>query len=327
MAAASQLNVFVSSTCYDLIDLRAELARFLTENGCVARLSEDSSSAFSVDPTDDSIASCLANVEAADAVVCIIDRRYGGTLKSGTYAGRSATHAEIEHARALSPPKPVFFFVRQRSFLEYDHMRQNPGFKTSWVEKESPENRDKWFKMMEAVSRLPKHDNWSNWCDQFQSITDLKGIVLKRLSDRFPGQAVSLALRPDRVVRLAFRLLGSNENGTIRGYFFNVGVGPAVDLAHGIRDLHKFVRQCSDGGLGVNEHLVRETDGTYYDDRWTLSFPYWAYCSYSNVYGDRFRVEAELEHDKGSIAVYKGERFFVGRAGASEEELIQVIPA
>ncbi|MBM4069899.1 MAG: hypothetical protein FJ271_13240 [Planctomycetes bacterium] len=54
-------------------------------------LSEDPYSAFYVDLTDDSIGSCLANVERCDVVVCAIDQRYGGVLKKGACAGLSAS--------------------------------------------------------------------------------------------------------------------------------------------------------------------------------------------------------------------------------------------
>jgi hypothetical protein len=75
MDARKSITVFVSSTCYDLPDLRPELGRFLTENGFLVKLSEDPTSAFVVEPEDHSISSCLNNVEASDVVVCIIDRR------------------------------------------------------------------------------------------------------------------------------------------------------------------------------------------------------------------------------------------------------------
>ena len=127
------VSVFICSTCYDLADLRPELGRVMLDNGFVVRMSEDVTSAFYVDPTDDSITSCLNNVEASDVVVCVIDRRYGGVLKDGPYKGLSATHAEVRRARELN--KPVFYFVRAVAYQEYDHMRKNgwDKFKTSWV--------------------------------------------------------------------------------------------------------------------------------------------------------------------------------------------------
>src|SRR5690242_2805361 len=92
-------KVFISSTCYDLADLRRELRAFLEQNGFTVAVSDDPRSAFYVEPTQDSISSCLLNVETSDAVVLVIDRRYGGLIKDGPHAGRSATHAELQHAR------------------------------------------------------------------------------------------------------------------------------------------------------------------------------------------------------------------------------------
>src|SRR5262245_39291377 len=73
MALYGAVSVFVSSTCYDLVDLRPELGQMLAANGFVVLVSEDVSSAIYVDSTDYSIASCLKNVEASNVLVCIDD--------------------------------------------------------------------------------------------------------------------------------------------------------------------------------------------------------------------------------------------------------------
>lgn len=67
------VSVFLSSTCYELADLRFELADALRRDGFVGKMSDDPNSAFYVDPLDDSIGSCLTNVEASNVVVCVID--------------------------------------------------------------------------------------------------------------------------------------------------------------------------------------------------------------------------------------------------------------
>ena len=63
MTKSRIVKVFLSSTCYDLIDLRQELRAFLEKNGFTVALSEDPRSPFIVDPLDDSIGSCVQNVE------------------------------------------------------------------------------------------------------------------------------------------------------------------------------------------------------------------------------------------------------------------------
>lgn len=135
MPPARQLSVFLSCTCYDLGDLRAELAAFLRGQDFDVRVSEDVSSSFRVDPTDNSIEICLANVRESDVVVCVIDRRYGGIINAGDYKGMSATEAEVRFARSLSPPKPVLFFVRDAAMLGYETLRQDRTATTKHVER------------------------------------------------------------------------------------------------------------------------------------------------------------------------------------------------
>ena len=53
MITQNTVDVFLSSTCYDLADLRTELRHFLEKNAFIVRLSDDFESAFEVVPTTD----------------------------------------------------------------------------------------------------------------------------------------------------------------------------------------------------------------------------------------------------------------------------------
>src|SRR2546423_8616086 len=105
---ATTIQVFISSTCRDLADLRGELRSFLETEGFLVRISEDVESGFYVDPVGDTIQSCLKNVEQSDIVVAVLDTRYGWVTPAGhaRMGGLSATHAELRHARSLR--KPIF---------------------------------------------------------------------------------------------------------------------------------------------------------------------------------------------------------------------------
>jgi hypothetical protein len=100
------IDVFISSTCYDLADLRAELAEYLRRRGLRVRVSEDPKSAFYVDASGDSIESRLKNVQESRAVIVVIDRRYGPPLPP-MHGEISATHAEVRFAQKAG--KHVFF--------------------------------------------------------------------------------------------------------------------------------------------------------------------------------------------------------------------------
>lgn len=174
------ITVFISSTCYDLIDLRAELADFLDSKGFITRAS-DNPYRFDVDPTEDSIRSCLRNVETADVVVCIVDGRYGPPLPPDNKF--SATHHEVKRAREIG--KPVYIFMRDKALADYDLLRRDSSLPTRWVESNNEDHRKKWLDFIEELKSLPAAQvaGHSNWVDPFQTSVQLKKLVLKRLGE------------------------------------------------------------------------------------------------------------------------------------------------
>ena len=178
------LTVFISSTCYDLKDCRAEIGRHLESCGSIVLLSDDPLR-FDITPTSDSIQSCLANVYSSDVVVCLIDQRYGGKLPDETYQNKSATHVEIDYAKKIG--KPIYFFIRKDAFTEWSILKKDPTRKSKWVEPHSETQRESWVEFVTENIRLPDEQNLSNWFDQFETVVDLKLIVEKRLNAHRQG--------------------------------------------------------------------------------------------------------------------------------------------
>lgn len=95
-------SVFVSSTFYNLKQIRADLKDFITTLGLTPVVSEYDS--FPIDPTIPAVENCLKVVdENADIFVLIIGGRYG-TIKEG----KSVTNMEYLKARAKGIPIYVF---------------------------------------------------------------------------------------------------------------------------------------------------------------------------------------------------------------------------
>jgi hypothetical protein len=96
----------VSSTFYDLRQIRADLVHFLVDEvGFVPLLSELAS--FPVDPDVDTVENCRRRVEHdADALILIIGGRYG-TVDSKT----SRTITNLEYLAARSKGIPIFAFI------------------------------------------------------------------------------------------------------------------------------------------------------------------------------------------------------------------------
>lgn len=100
-------SVFVSSTCFDLAQLREDLRDFLISYGLDPVLSEFSS--FPVDPQLEPIENCINVVrERADVLLLIVGGRYGSIAPS---TGRSITN--LEYLEAKQKGIPVYVFVKR----------------------------------------------------------------------------------------------------------------------------------------------------------------------------------------------------------------------
>lgn len=117
---ASRPTVFVSSTCYDLGELRLTLRRALSELGWEPMLSEFPS--FPVDPDLTTVENCRKAVrDHADVFVLVVGSRYG-TLDSTT--GKSVTNVEFLEARAQGIPCYAFVKAEVQAYLAA--WRKNP---------------------------------------------------------------------------------------------------------------------------------------------------------------------------------------------------------
>jgi hypothetical protein len=103
-------SLFVSSTCYDLKQLRADLYLYVEQAGLEPVMSEYPS--FPVDPDETAIENCRKAVNnRADIFVLVIGGRYGSVDNHG----KSVTNLEYITARAKGVP--IYVFV-MRSILD-----------------------------------------------------------------------------------------------------------------------------------------------------------------------------------------------------------------
>jgi hypothetical protein len=120
-------NVFVSSTMYDLGDLRARLGQSISALGWRAVMSEHDS--FPIDPDQTTIENCRRNVrENADIFVMAVGARYGSI---DAESGKSITNLEFEESRAHGVP--AYVFVRKDVLAQLPIWRANPDADYSGV--------------------------------------------------------------------------------------------------------------------------------------------------------------------------------------------------
>jgi hypothetical protein len=164
------MKVFVSSTCFDLLDLRAELEAHLREMGLVPILSDRASSDFEVQPAADSIETCLANVRASDVFICILSQRYGTPLGRAGFKDVSATHLEWEEAKAQG--KPIYLYVRDRTEGEFGVWKKNGAkIDVRWVQDR------RLFEFLDEHRKLVAGTPSSNWFWTYRDSVDLKARV------------------------------------------------------------------------------------------------------------------------------------------------------
>lgn len=149
-------SVFISSTCYDLRQLRADIHAYLDNAGFDPVLSEYTS--FPVDPDVATIENCRKNVEnRADIFVLIIGARYGSTDKEG----KSITNLEYLTARAKGIP--IYVFAMQSILTILPVWRANPTADYKSVA-DSP-------KLFEFVTSI--RDSGEKWVFPFETAQDI----------------------------------------------------------------------------------------------------------------------------------------------------------
>jgi hypothetical protein len=228
------MRVFVSSTVYDLIDVRAEISALLNLMGISPVLSDDKLSDFHVQQSANSIETCLVNVAASDEVIVILDKRYGPRLGDYGFENISATHLEYQHA--VKEKNPIHMYVRDRLEADFGIWKRNKrkdSVELTWVKK--PDYG--LFDVLDEHSRLSAKAKQSNWYRTFTSTVDLKASLRKYFDKRVLPERVI-----DAISRNAFPLFDLKVQATnsvvdfcqvlhVKARVTNVGGSPAFDVA------------------------------------------------------------------------------------------------
>ena len=276
-------KIFISSTCYDLIDLRDEVFTFLSQKKLVVSLSDHPLSEFAVHPDRNSIETCLANVRDSDIFIIILSQRYGPSLERFNYPDCSATH--LEYLEAKKKRIPIYMHVRDKLEAEYSICQKDLNLsKLKWVDQKDA----KIFDLLREHKSLSKSKDVNNWYWVFKSSVDLKAtiandlnkiIVRQNLLDYIEsGTSALIIVENARVVKIAdmekYRLdLMVRNIGKSPSINVNIYYSPNVDFD----DQKSLIKSCSH--LRIDQSKQMEV---------VLSEDYdmlYVYMQYSNVVG------------------------------------------
>lgn len=157
-------TVFVSSTCFDLGQVRADIRELIQTFGLEPVLSEYDS--FPVSPDMDTISNCLMNVrEKADIFILIVGARYGFQTENG----KSITN--LEYLEAKKKGIPIYVFVNSSIMNILPIWKNNPSADFS-----SHVENQKVLEFVENVSHFK-----SNWVYKFDTAQDIKSALLQQI--------------------------------------------------------------------------------------------------------------------------------------------------
>jgi len=114
----NKVNIFVSSTCYDLSQIRADMSDFISGLGHQPFLSEFDD--FPINPNNQTIENCIDNVKnEADIFILIIGNRYGSILETG----QSITN--LEFLAAKNKNIPIYTFIDKKILSALTFWKKN----------------------------------------------------------------------------------------------------------------------------------------------------------------------------------------------------------
>lgn len=164
----TKLTLFISSTCYDLAQVRENISQFCESIGANALVSEQGN--FPVDPSTSAVENCLKVVrERADIFLLVVGGRYGSLSETG----KSVTNLEYLEARSIGIPKYVFVKRDVLSLLPVWQANQEADFSSV---ADNP-------KLFEFISSL--RSSGEVWIFPFDTALDLTATLRTQLSYLF----------------------------------------------------------------------------------------------------------------------------------------------
>jgi Domain of unknown function (DUF4062) len=179
-------RVFLSSTYYDLKNVRVALSAFIKQQGYEPILNEVGSISYGKHASLESY--CYQEVRSCDILVAIIGGRYGSASKE---SGQSISQTELK--TALESGKQVYIFIERDVASEFTTYQNNKVAKISWAHVDNPAV----YAFIEEVKALPNNNAIFPF-ETSQNIIEIlreqwAGLFHRLLNDRAQGDQYAVA--------------------------------------------------------------------------------------------------------------------------------------
>lgn len=219
----ANLNIFVSSTCYDLSQIRKDLRNFITNLGHNPILSEQND--FPIDPELDNWENCINAVkDYADIFVLIIGNKYGYVGENG----KSITNTE--YLTAVQKGIPIYTFSLKQMTNILPLWERNPNADFSNI----VDN----IQIFEFLVDVRKKSG--RWNFEFENAQDIMDTLRKQLSILFRN---SLGLRK-KIVSSPYEDLYSKISSKALNIIMQKEEG--YDIKFFMQVMHDGIAECRD---------------------------------------------------------------------------------
>lgn len=206
----SRLNIFISSTCKNLVEERFALKECFENLGHNAILSE--SPTFPINPSKNTIDNCIGIVrDEADVFVLILKDKYGYVFPN---TGRAIT--EMEFQTALDKGIPIYTFTYGETLRKKESLNGNS------------DNDSDFMNLCRFIDEVRQEK--SLWNFEYNNINDLKNTIKTQLSNllkhslyvRNKVDAIDKQWVFPRISSDAYRLLVYKGKNYVERFFFQV---------------------------------------------------------------------------------------------------------
>ncbi|MFV8392767.1 DUF4062 domain-containing protein [Flavobacterium sp. LB2P6] len=164
----NNVNIFVSSTCYDLSQVRADLSDLIISLGHMPIMSDSAN--FPINPSKKTIDNCIDTVtNFADILVLIVGNRYGSIIENG----KSITSTEFLTAKNKNIP--IFIFIDKKTMQALNFWKSNPEGDFTYI----VDN----IQIFEFIENI--RSNEQLWVFEFDKAQDISSTLKNQFSNLF----------------------------------------------------------------------------------------------------------------------------------------------
>jgi len=179
-------RIFLSSTFYDLRQIRADLERFIKQMGYEPILHERGKVPYGAEKKLEHY--CYKELEICDIVVAIVGGRFGSPSEQLPYS-----ISQVELKTAVEKGRPLFIFVERRVMAEYRTYLKNKTVSIEYTFVDSKEV----YRFIEEVEALSNNNPIFTF-ETAQDISDLlreqwAGLFQRFLQERHSADSLDLA--------------------------------------------------------------------------------------------------------------------------------------